>query len=145
MKIRDALMTKDLKYRVVVTIGPNEPVSAAIKKLAEHDRGALSVCDDKGNLVGIITERDILRKCFTESGEFINKKIADTMSSKVVIATPVDEVDYAINVMKKERIRHIPVVDEQKILGMISMRDLLGLQYEETKAEIRYAYMIRRR
>ena len=145
MKIRDALKTRELKYRVVVTVGPNDLVSTAIGKLTEYDRGALCVCDDQGNLVGIITERDILRKCFTGHGEFVNKEIVDAMTAKVVIATPEDDVDYAINVMKKERIRHIPVVDGQKILGMISMRDLLGLQYEETKAEIRYAYMVRRR
>ena len=146
MKIRDLLKIKDFKYRTVVTIRPNETVALAIQKLSEYDRGAISVCNDKGELVGIITERDILRKCFERSGDFINKKIQDVMTEQVSVAIPEDNVDSAIEIMKKKSIRHIPVVDEQKVvLGMVSMRDLLGVQYEETKAEIRYAHLLHRR
>ncbi|MFC1990668.1 CBS domain-containing protein [Chloroflexota bacterium] len=145
MKIRDLLKTKDFKYRTVVTVRPNETVSAAIQKLAEHDRGSLPVCNDKGQIVGIITERDILRKCFDRSDAFINKEIKDVMTEQVAVATPEDDLDYAIDIMRKKRIRHIPIVDDQKVVGMISMRDLLGMQYEETKAEIRYAHLLPRR
>ena len=145
MKIRDLLKLKDFKYRTVVTVRPNETISAAIQKLAEHDRGSLPVCNDKGEIGGIITERDILRKCFDRSYAFINKEIQDVMTEQVAIATPEDDLDYAIDIMKKKRIRHIPIVDDQKVVGMISMRDLLGVQYEETKAEIRYAHLLPRR
>jgi len=145
MKIRDLLKSKDFKYRTLVTIRPNETVSAAIQKMAEHDRGSIAVCNDKGEIGGIITERDILRKCFDRSYAFINKEIKDVMTEQVAIATPEDDLDYAIDTMKKKRIRHIPIVDDQKVVGMISMRDLLGVQYEETKAEIRYAQMLPRR
>ena len=145
MKIRDLLKIKDFKYRAVVTIRPNETASAAIQKMAEYDRGSLPVCNDKGELVGIITERDILRKCFDRNYAFINKKTQDVMTEHVAIATPEDDLDYAIDIMEKKRIRHIPIVDDQKVVGMISMRDLLGVQYEETKAEIHYAHLLPRR
>ena len=145
MKIRDILNIKEFKYRTVVTIMPNESVSVAIQKLAEHDRGSIPVCNDKGELVGIITERDILRKCFAGSGDFVNKKIRDVMTKQVATAITEDDLDHAIDIMKKKRIRHIPIVDEKKVVGMISMRDLLGFQYEETKAEIRYAHLLPRR
>ena len=145
MKIRDLLKSKDFKYRTVVTVRPNETVSAALQKLAEHDRGSLPVCNDQGELVGIITERDILRKCFDRSYTFINKKIQDVMTEQVAITNPEDDLDYAIDIMKKKRIRHIPVVDDKNVVGMISMRDLLGVQYEETKAEIRYAHLMPKR
>jgi len=145
MKIRDLLNLKDFKYRVVVTVKPDEAVSAAIKKLIEHDRGSLSVCNDKGELVGIITERDIVRKCFTRSGELDRIKVRDVMTKQVAIGIPEDDLDYAIDIMKKKRIRHLPIVDNQKVVGMISMRDLLGVQYEETRAEIRYAGLLSKR
>ncbi len=144
MKIRDLLKTKDFKYRVPVTVGPNENISAAIEKLVEYDRGSLPVCNDKCELVGIITERDIVRKCFTRTDNFTSIKIQDIMTEQVAIGSPEDDLDYAINVMKQKRIRHLPVVEDQKVMGMISMRDLLGVQLEETKAEIRYAGLIRR-
>ena len=145
MKIRDILKLKEFRYRAVVTVSPNDFVSAAIRKLAEHDRGSLPVCNDKDELVGIITERDIMRKCFARGDDFINKKIMDVMTKQVAIATPEDDLDYAINTMKQKRIRHIPIIDAKKVVGMLSMRDILGFQYAETKAEIRYVHMLPRR
>ena len=145
MKIRDILKVKEFKDRPVATVGTNELVSAAIKKLAEYDRGALLVCNDKEELIGIITERDIVRKCFVRGDDFINKKIADVMTKQVAIALPEDDLDYAINTMKQKKIRHIPVVDNKKVLGMISMRDILGFQHAETKAEIRYVHLLAKR
>ena len=60
------------------------------------------------------------------------------MSRKVAVGQADDELDYAINVMKTERIRHLPVVDDKKVIGMISMRDLLGFKLEETTTRIRF-------
>jgi CBS domain-containing protein len=145
MKMRDMLKTTGFKGRAVVTVGPNEFVCTAIQKLAEHDRGSLPVCNEKGELFGIITERDIVRKCFVRGVDFINKKIADIMTKQVAIAIPDDDLDYVITVMKQKRIRHIPIVDDNKVVGMISMRDILGFQYEETKAEIRYVHLLPKR
>jgi CBS domain-containing protein len=145
MKIRDMLKVTGFKNRTLVTVGPDEFVSAAIQKLAEHNKGALPVCNDKNELLGIITERDIVRKCFMKGVDFINKKIMDIMTQQVAIATLDDDLDYAINTMKQERIRHIPIVDDKKVVGIISMRDILGFQYEETKAEIRYIHLLPKR
>jgi CBS domain-containing protein len=145
MKIRDMLKTAGFKSRTVVTVGPDEFVSAAIQKLAEYDKGALPVCNDKDELLGIITERDIVRKCFVRGVDFTNKKIMDTMSKQVAIAILDDDLDYAINTMKQKKIRHIPIVDDKKVVGIISMRDILGFQYEETKAEIRYIQLLPKR
>lgn len=75
-----------------------------------------------------------MRKCFVPGADFINRKnIVDIMTEQVFIATLDDDLDYAINTMKKERIRHIPIADDKKVLGIISMRDILGFQYEEAK------------
>ena len=141
MKIRDLLK---IKGRPVITIGPNEIVATAIQKLVEYDRGSIPVCNEQGELVGIITERDIVRKCFMHTGALASIKIEDVMTKGVAIGAPEDDLDYAISVMKQKRIRHLPIVDQQKVVGMISMRDLLDVQLSETKAEIRYAGLLPR-
>ena len=141
MKIRDLLK---IKGRPVITTGPNETVAAAIQKLVEHDRGSIPVCNEKGELVGIITERDIVRKCFLRTEPLASIKIEEVMTKGVAIGAPEDDLDYAISVMKQKRIRHLPIVDHQKVVGMISMRDLLDVQLSETKAEIRYAGLLPR-
>lgn len=139
MKLGELLNTKEFKYRKTVTAGPNETIFAAVAKLAEHDRGSLPVCDDKGELLGIITERDIVRKLLTRKDCSIEKtKVKEIMSTQVIIATPSDDLSYAINVMKEKRIRHIPVLEGRKVIGMISMRDLLGVELEECKLEARF-------
>jgi CBS domain-containing protein len=141
MKIRDLLLMKDAKYRDIVTIEPDETILAAIQKLVEHDRGSLAVCDE-GKLVGIITERDIVRKCLAYGNSYANVRVREAMTSQVAIGTPDDDLDYAISVMKQKRIRHMPILDGQKVIGMISMRDLLGVQLEETKAQVRYSGLL---
>lgn len=145
MKIQEMLKATGFKNQALITVGPDELVSAAIKKLVEHDKGALPVCDDQNELVGIITERDIIRKCFVQGAEFINKKITDIMTKQVVIATLDDDLDYAINTMKKEKIRHIPIADGKRVVGIISMRDVLGFRYEETQSESKYMQLLPKR
>jgi CBS domain-containing protein len=138
MTLGDLLNTKDAKYRVAVTVQPSETVMAAVHKLAKHDRGSIMVCDDEGKLLGIITERDIVRKCFTSGKDLDKTKTQDVMTTRVIVAKPEDDLSYAINVMKEARIRHIPIVDAQeKAIGIISMRDLLGVQLEESNATVR--------
>jgi len=141
MKIRDLLK---IKGRPVITIRPTETVAAAIQKLAEYDRGSIPVCNEKGELVGIITERDIVRKCFVPMDTLASVKIEDVMTKGVAVGAPEDDLDYAISVMKQKRIRHLPIMDQQQVVGMISMRDLLDVQLSETKAEIRYAGLLSR-
>ena len=138
MKLGELLNSKDFKYRTTVTIGPNETILAAIHKLIEHDRGSLPVCNNKGELVGIISERDIVRKALTRPDASMQKlRVKDVMSTQIIIGSPDDDLSYAIIVMKEKKIRHLPIVDKLKVIGMISMRDLLGVQLEESKAEIR--------
>lgn len=139
MKIRDLLKIKEFSYRTVITLMPNETIPSAIQKMVEYDRGSLPVCDDEGELVGIITERDIVRRCFACIDTIGSIKIQDIMTKQVAIGNLEDDLSYAISVMKQKRIRHLPIVDNRKVVGMISVRDLLGVQLEETQAEIRYA------
>ena len=79
-----------------------------------------------------------MRKYFTRSDVIKKIIIRDIMSQQVVIGHPEDDLNYAINAMQEKRIRHIPIVDNEKVIGMISMRDLIGVQLEECKTEVRY-------
>jgi CBS domain-containing protein len=145
MNIKDMLKVTGFKPQVLITVAPDEFAQAAIKKMAQRNMGALPVCNEKGELIGIVTERDIVRKCFAYGGDFQNKKIKDIMTEKVAIARLDDDLDYAIKTMKKEKIRHLPIADGKKVVGILSMRDILGFQYEETNIKIKYMQMLPKR
>jgi len=135
MKIRDFLK---IKGRPVITIGPDETVSVAIQKLVENNIGALPVCNDKGKLLGIISERDILKEYFQRSSAIGITRVQDVMTKYVAVGIPEDDLDYVTSVMKQKRIRHLPIVVDQKLEGIISMRDIVDMQLGEAKAELRY-------
>ncbi len=141
MNIRDMLKVTGFKPQALVTVGPDEFVSEAVKKMGERDKGALPVCNEAGELIGIVTERDVVRKCFVR-GEFKNKKVKEIMTDKVAIAREDDDLDYAIKTMKKEKIRHLPIAEGKRVVGILSMRDILGFQYEETRTKIKYMRML---
>ena|SRR4030042_1216030 len=137
MKIRELLDTEGFKSRSNVVARPDETVGSAVSKLIEHNIGSLPVCDDNGRPLGIITERDIIRKSHNREAEIPYMQVGDIMSKNPVIATMDDDVDYAINAMKQEKIRHLPLVDGNRVVGIISMRDLLGIQLEQANYRIR--------
>jgi CBS domain-containing protein len=138
MKLGELLNNKDLRHRGAVKIDPNQTIADTIRLLVEHDCGSVPVCNEKGALVGIITERDIVRKCFSGGADCARYRVKDVMSTKVAVGQADDDLDYAINVMKMQKIRHLPVVDGHKVIGMISMRDLLGFQLEQSRTEVRF-------
>lgn len=142
MKIKDLLK---IGNRTVITIGPEATVSEVVQTLVEHNRGSLPVIDNKGELVGIITERDIVRKCFARSDSCNNIKVRDIMTKEVVIGALEDEADYAVMAMKEKHIRHLPIVENRRVVGMVSMRDVLDVQLENCKIEVRYSQLLPRR
>ena len=142
MKIRDLLA---MRRREPVTIGPDESVSGAIQKLNRFDRGASPVVNRDGELIGIISERDIIRKCFNADGQIKSRTIKDVMTAEVAVAFPDDDLEYAISVMQQKKIRHLPVTENRRVVGMVSMRDVLDVQLTEVEAEIRYIGLLPKR
>ena len=141
MKIKDFLKIKEHE---VISIGPNESVQAAIQKLVDNNIGALPVCDSDGILLGIISERDLLKECLTRAGTMDSRRVQEIMTQDVAVGDPEDDLDYAATVMKKKQIRHLPVVIGQKVESIISMRDIVETQLKETEAEVRYIGLIRK-
>ena len=111
------------KSEDVVWIGPLESVFDALKLMHERDIGAVLVQID-GYLVGILTERDYMRKVILDAHASQQTKVSEVMSREVIKVTPDDSIVHCIALTKKHHIRHLPVVEEGKAIGMISLRDL---------------------
>ncbi len=123
----------DKKYQEVISIAPNRPVFDALVVLAEYKIGALAVIDD-GQLVGIFSERDYAREVVLKGRSSRTTMISEVMTSKVISASPDDLVDSAMQTMSDKRIRHLPIVENGEILGMLSVGDLLKetIAYQQT-------------
>ena len=144
MRISDILQEKGT---TVVTIAADRSIHDAIRMLTEHRIGALVVTRDGAEVVGIITERDILRECgdrcdsnkesSTPVQTACSSLVQDTMTEELVIGVPDDDPDYAMGVMTKNRIRHLPILDQGTLTGIISIGDLVNTHIEEKVFESR--------
>ena len=134
MRLCDVL---DLKGRQVHTALPNDTVMDAVRKLMAHNIGALAVVDVDGQLVGIISERDILRMLVHEAALLDIARVAERMTRKVVTASPTDDVNECLNVMTGHHIRHLPVCEQGKLTGMVSIGDLVKSRLDDAVFETR--------
>lgn len=120
----------DRKGRRVHEVSPDWPVSKAAALLAAWNVGTTLVTDFKGGLLGIISERDIIRSLNEFGGNVLRIKIGDLMTRSVITCTPEAEIGEALSSMAYHRIRHLPVVKDNKIQGIISVRDVLRFRIE---------------
>ena len=135
MKIREIL---ELKGSQVHAIEADRTVLDAVAVLMQHRIGALLVRDAHGAVVGIISERDVLRECLHRSGELGRILVTDAMTRDLVVCEPDDEVDYAMAIVTKNRVRHLPVMDGGAVAGMISIGDLVKSSLDAVEYENRY-------
>lgn len=135
MKVADLL--KD-KGKSVITVTPDEPVFSAMGKLIENQIGSLVVIDAEKKLVGIISERDIMRAAYSDFDTLKSKKVSQLMSTNIIIAIPEDDIDYIMGIMTQNRIRHVPIVTKDGIIGIISIGDIVKYQLEEFQVKNRY-------
>ena len=126
MRITDtiALVLKNKPQRVLA-IGPDQTVYEAIEKMARHDIGALLVMDEQGNLVGIVSERDYARKGVLMGHLSRETRVHQIMSSPVVYVSPQHTVDECMGIMTQHDFRHLPVKQDGKVVGVISISDLV--------------------
>jgi len=114
----------DTKGRDVLSIAPNASVYDAIDMMASKQVGALLVTD-AGTPVGIISERDYARKVILKGRSSRDTQIRDIMTPRVIFAQPDMTVKEGLALMTDKRIRHLPVMDENKVVGMVSLGDLV--------------------
>jgi CBS domain-containing protein len=110
--------------RTPLSIAPGASVYAALELMANNNVGALLVMDAE-KLVGICSERDYARKVVLSGKSSRDTPVSEIMTEKVFYALPTQMVDEAMNLMTEKRIRHLPVMDGNRILGVISMGDLV--------------------
>jgi CBS domain-containing protein len=144
MQIRDILQVKGTE---VVTIGSCQTIHDAIGKLNEHGIGALVVTGEGEKIVGIITERDVLRICGSNCVRLNEPKaqeqpdcpslVQDTMTKELIIGIPDDNVNYVMGIMSKNHIRHLPILDNGRLMGIVSIGDLVNAHLEEKDFENR--------
>ena len=125
----------DQKPRAIYSIGPEEPVLAAIKKMAEHHVGALLVMSGE-KLVGIMSERDYARKVVLLGRSSTETRVDAIMTARVVTVTAKQDAHDCMRLMTDMRIRHLPVVAGERVIGVLSIGDLVRAVIEEQERTI---------
>ena len=134
MNVSEILRAKGSR---VVSIGPGALLAEAVRKLVEEAVGALLVVDGEG-VVGILTERDILRENARHFDEMKGRKVSDIMTRDVLIGLSADSVDYVMDLMTSKRIRHLPILDGGKLAGIVSIGDVVKAKAKLAEVEVRH-------
>ena len=131
--VRDVLRAKASSQ--VYSVGPSAKILDAIKLMAEKGLGALLVTDGE-KLVGIVSERDYARKVVLMDRSSQTAEVREIMTADVICVTPDHTVDYCLELMTDKRLRHLPVMEDGKLIGMVSIGDLVKKTIEEQRSLI---------
>ena len=131
MRIADVLRIKGAS---VATITPETSVSGLLTELTVHNIGAMVVMSPDG-LVGIVSERDVVRKLHELGAEILRRPVSEIMTTLVATCTPSDSVDSLSALMTKNRVRHVPVMDNGRLAGIVSIGDVVKTRMEQLELE----------
>lgn len=115
---------------------PDEQVLAAAERLTSRNIGAMPVCGPEKQLIGIISERDIVRAFAKDGVKLSHRRVRDLMTTAVMTCTPSSTLAEAEKIMHRARVRHLPVVDGAALVGMLSIRDVLAWRLAESRTEV---------
>jgi CBS domain-containing protein len=127
----------DEKGHDVLRIEAEATVFAAVKKMVERNVGSLLVMGD-GEVVGIVTERDYLRRVALEERTDKETQVREIMSAPLIVVTPQTTVEECMALMTDRRIRHVPVVEDGEVVGVVSIGDLVKFKSKRQSFEIQY-------
>ena len=121
-----------------VTCGPDDTVETAAKLLHQHCIGAMPVCASgpESRMIGIVSERDLVRALATDARRLPSMCVRDLMTAEVLSCGPDEPMENAQALMRTHRFRHLPVVEGERLLGILSIRDTLASRLEESRIEI---------
>ena len=134
MKIRDIL---DRKGTDVVTITADITIHAAVKVLVDHNIGAVVVLEGS-DIVGILSERDILRISAKDPSDLARRTVHDVMTRNVVTGGLEDRIGHVMELMTNRRIRHLPIIEDDQLAGILSIGDVVNALRTEVEGENRY-------
>jgi CBS domain-containing protein len=132
MRISDLLRRKG---NLVVSIRPDQTVTELLDLLAEHGVGALIVSADGEKLDGIVSERDVVRRLQKYGPDLLQAPVSDIMTSQVRTCPPDMDLDDLMRLMTEGRFRHVPVVDEGRLIGIVSIGDVVKHRIDELQSE----------
>ncbi len=132
MKLQNVLATKGLG---VFTLSPSATVAEAIKVLADNNIGAIVAVNEAGTPVGILSERDIIRVAAQGAVPF-EAPVAELMTTSIVTGSPEDDTEAVLRTMTARHFRHLPVVDDGHLVGVLSLGDLVKAQMQRLKGTV---------
>ena len=118
------MLVKELMTGAPVSLETDEPVAAAARLMRERNIGAMPVCDPDGKLVGMLTDRDIVIRCIASDRNAAETRVADIMTTGAVVAETKEPLEDALQRMEHEQIRRLPVTENGRLVGMISLADV---------------------
>ena len=135
------MKVRELMSRYVVCISPDEMASVAARMLSRYNIGAMPVCEDDGRLHGLITDRDIVLRCVAAEKEPAKTPVREIMTSRIVSVEPDEDAEKAAELMALEQVRRLPVAEQGRIVGVLSLGDLsvnrsLRMEASECLSEI---------
>lgn len=132
MRVSEVLRRKGA---TVITIEPGRTVRELLGLLAEHGIGAVVVSEDGVGVSGIVSERDVVRRLHLYGEEVLDGPVGAIMTVDVETCTPPDDVEQLMAVMTEQRIRHLPVLEEGRLVGLVSIGDVVKHRISEVQAE----------
>ncbi|MFC1960087.1 CBS domain-containing protein [Chloroflexota bacterium] len=135
MKVRELLQVKST---ALVTIDQEQTLLEASGLLNDHHIGVLLVVDAEQKPVGILSERDVVRLFAEKKDQCATVQVQEAMTKDLIVGLPSDDLSYVMHVMTQQRIRHLPVLDDETLVGLISIGDVVKAQVDQAKTEIRY-------
>ena len=119
----------------IITTDPEATLLDVIDLLHTHKIGSVLVLDDNGNLVGIISERDIIKRLARDGAPILNKSVGICMSCLVQTCHKEDSLDQVMTSMTINRFRHLPVIEGKRLIGLVSIGDVVKFKLAETQME----------
>jgi len=123
------------KGHEIISVSPGDSLLDVAKVLRENKIGAVLVCEKAGRMCGVLSERDIIIAIAKHGGDILGGKVSDFMTEGVYTCSLDDEMKTVMEQMTRKRIRHLPVVEEGNVVGMISIGDVVKQRMAETEAE----------
>jgi CBS domain-containing protein len=137
MRVRDLLQAKQ---RVLISTVPAIPITKAMALMIDHSISCLPVLDERGKLLGIISDKDIFRQLHKDRKNVDLVTVGELMTTDVIVGVEEDEVSYMAGIMTKNRIRHIPILKGDQVVGLVSVGDIVKTQMSDIQIENRYLW-----
>ncbi|MEW5795666.1 MAG: CBS domain-containing protein, partial [Candidatus Zixiibacteriota bacterium] len=123
---------------LIITAGSPTTITEAMALLIDNRISCLPVVNDQNEIIGIISDKDIFRAAYKNPGGFTRSTVGELMTTNLIVGVADDELDYIAGVMTNNRIRHVPIVDNRCLIGLLSLGDIVKSQLTNIEIENRY-------